>query len=308
MIRPLHTDDFYEAIRCWNDSAPFDPMTAELFRENVPEDEGYLPETGWLDEGEEGIRGLAVGVLRQNEGAVRGHIKFLAVRRGFRRRRIATELLERVEDRLRAHGAAEIRIGESAPNYHTPGVDIRYAPAVHCFEKCGYRIVGEAYNQDVILGRGEEHPDEVLPPFDVRNLERSLAEMEFTRAVDGDLGKVRKLLEEHWRAWIPEVERTFRNVPISLHIATERDRIVAFSAYDGNNVGTGTFGPMGTDPAYRSRGIGEVLLKRCLNDLHRQGHRRAIIPWVGPLGFYSETVGATISRVFARMEKRFRVE
>jgi GNAT superfamily N-acetyltransferase len=43
---------------------------------------------------------------------------------------------------------------------------------------------------------------------------------------------------------------------------------------------------MGTLEAWRGRGLGEVLLKRALAELRRQGVRRAIIGWMGPRGFY----------------------
>ena len=85
--------------------------------------------------------------------------------------------------------------------------------------------------------------------------------------------------------------------------------MLGFSAYDANNIGasatgTGWFGPMGTAAAARGRGVGAVLLKRCLADMAAQGHAVSTIPWVAPVGFYAHHVGAHISRVFYRYEKR----
>lgn len=312
MIRRLHTDDFPGAIHCWNASAPFDPLSPGLFHEKVIDDDGYRPEFGWVDEGEDGIRGFAVGAIRSQGSSIRGFVKFLAVRREYRRLGVASSLLRMLEDRLERAGVVELRPGESAPNYLTPGVDVRYAPATRFFESRGFRIIGEAVNMEVglcepIPGTSESPDRPVRSDFDTRQAEEELRSngISLRRAVNDDAEAVRLLLAGYWPAWIPEIERTFRNDPISLHLAVRRDRVIAFSGYDGNNLGTGSFGPMGTDPDFQSSGLGETLLKRCLVDLHRQGHRRAIIPWVGPVGFYTKTVGATISRVFVRMEKRY---
>ncbi|MFV1981354.1 MAG: GNAT family N-acetyltransferase, partial [Rhodothermia bacterium] len=101
-----------------------------------------------------------------------------------------------------------------------------------------------------------------------------------------------------------EISNCFSNMPVSLHLAFRDEALVAFSGYDGNNVGTGWFGPMGTAESARGAGIGGVLLKRCLADIKAQGKHEAIIPWVGPVGFYAHHVGARISRVFLRLEKQ----
>jgi hypothetical protein len=44
-------------------------------------------------------------------------------------------------------------------------------------------------------------------------------------------------------------------------------------------------------------------LRRCLRDQKAQGHGTAIIPWVGPVGFYSRYADARLARVFYRYEK-----
>lgn len=63
---------------------------------------------------------------------------------------------------------------------------------------------------------------------------------------------------------------------------------------------------MGTRPDFRKMGIGEVLLKRCLVDMREQGHKRSIIPWVGPIAFYYDAVGAKVDRIFWRFKKEVR--
>jgi GNAT superfamily N-acetyltransferase len=125
------------------------------------------------------------------------------------------------------------------------------------------------------------------------------------RASTEDRDRVGQLLKQHWPAWQGEIDVALANRPVSLHVAQPDSKtdLVAFAAYDANNRGTGWFGPMGTAPEWEGHGLGRILLLRCLEDIRQQGHPKAIIPWVGPVGFYHAAVGAQVSRVFMRMEK-----
>jgi hypothetical protein len=78
---------------------------------------------------------------------------------------------------------------------------------------------------------------------------------------------------------------------------------VAFAAHDGNNAGLGWFGPAGTLPAHRGRGLGAALLLQCLLDVAEAGHEAGVIAWIGPREFYERTVGAVDDRMFVVMEK-----
>jgi GNAT superfamily N-acetyltransferase len=55
---------------------------------------------------------------------------------------------------------------------------------------------------------------------------------------------------------------------------------------------------MGTTEKAQGKGLGELLLKRCLQDLKTAGFKEAIIPWVGPIGFYFQKCSAKVDRVF----------
>ena len=56
------------------------------------------------------------------------------------------------------------------------------------------------------------------------------------------------------------------------------------------------------DPAERRRGVGRALLARIEGAL--AGHETAQIGWVGPMPFYSSTVGARVERVFFLYRKQ----
>lgn len=274
-LRKLQPDDAAALLRLWKRSCPFDPMTLDLLREKVwgdPDFQGaYVAEP---------FDGFAMAVHRQGKSTV----KFLLVDPERRHRGLGAKLLEAAECSL---PAGPIRVCESNPNYLVPGVDVRYTAGLLFLEKRGYRKIGETYN--LLCDLNQNFPEEVREGV--------------RRAESTDRETVMAFLEKHWAGWQYEVGRMFANDPISLHLAFEGDQLLGFSGYDGNNLGTGWFGPMGTDPEKRGAGVGGILLRRCLADLKAQGHEQAIIPWVGPYGFYNKQCGAHIDRVFWRYEK-----
>ena len=189
-----------------------------------------------------------------------------------------------------------MRVAESAPNYLAPGVDKRNGDLLAFLDSQGFRPVGETVNLTVDLRSQEFTTSREVAALAADNIV-------VRRANVSDFESVWQFIRPIWPSWRGEVARALANDPCSLHLAFDRDAVVGFSAYDANNVGTGWFGPMGTDPEYRGKGIGRVLLRRCLADLREQGLAQATIPWVGPVDFYAKHVGAKVSGEFVRLEK-----
>jgi GNAT superfamily N-acetyltransferase len=220
----------------------------------------------------------------------------LAVDPNHARKGIGSRLLEAVEQVLAASGVGRIRVAESAPNYLTPGVDLRYRAALRFFDHHGYRPLAEACNMRVSLADRA---------FETAEAQRRLqdAGIEVRRATTRDRAELIRLAREFGGRWDAEVTRSLAHEPPLVHIARRGQDLLGFAASEGNNSGTGWFGPMGTTEAARGLGIGRVLLYRCLSDLAAMGFSEAIIPWVGPVAFYARHVGATIDRRFQRLEK-----
>ncbi len=296
-LRPLHDHDLANVLSLWNRSAVHDRLTPELLDEKIFDDPAYQPQLNLIAEYDQRIAGFVSGTARRDANGLIGFVKLLIVDPLYRRRGCATQLLEALESELKNQGASLMRVFDSAPNYLQPGIDPRYTELLAFFERRGYERFGETANMEVDLHRRA---------FDTGAEEAALRAQgfEIRRAIMGDRDDLFEFLRQHWAAWIPEVERALMNYPITLHLALRQDQIIAFSAYDSNNLNTGWFGPMGTDPAYRGHGLGGLLLQRCLADLKTQGHRLAIIPWVGPHGFYLHYAGAQIARVFWRYRKK----
>ena len=135
----------------------------------------------------------------------------------------------------------------------------------------------------------ESAPNYLVPGIDVRYAEGVL------------------FLESCGYACIGEARNlALQNEPVTLHLAVCEQQLLGFAAYDANNKGTGWFGPMGVRGDSRHAGIGCALLRACLGDIRKQGHRVATIPWVDAIPFYEKCAGATPSRTFLRFEKKAR--
>lgn len=294
-VRPLLPSDAEAAHALWNRSAPLDRVSPAVFHEKVWGEPAGRAVAADDEDGR--LVGIGVGVLWPAPDTVRGSVRLLAVAPEARRRGVGARLLTALEDGLRPLGAAVVRIGEAAPNYLTPGIDVRNEAGLAFAEAQGYRTIGEAVNLGVDLAADD---------WSTVEAERPLGEVgvEVHRASEADRPSLSRLLDAHWPAWQAEADRALANDPPSLHLAHRDGDVLGFAAYDANNVGTGWFGPMGTDPAARGLGVGAVLLRRCLHDLRGQGHDRATIAWAAALPFYERAAGAIVERRFRRVEKR----
>ncbi|GAB5519345.1 MAG: hypothetical protein RhofKO_15960 [Rhodothermales bacterium] len=296
-LRPFAHDDEAALLQLWEAAFVYEPASVGLLREKIWQDPGFDTDLTVAALTEEGtFAGMGMAVMRTVDGAQRGYVKLLAVAPESRREGLGRLMLRRLEDELKKHRVEEIRVAESAPNYLTPGLDVRYTPAMLLLDAEGYACTGETYNLHVDLRQD----------WDTSRNEMRLAQQGviIRRAELEDQSEMASFLAEHWPAWQAEIAVAFEQDPIALHLAVRDTEVLGFSAYDTNNIGTGWFGPMGTAPGVRGLGIGGLLLKRCLADLKAQGLAHAVIPWVGPVRFYSNSVGATIDRVFYRYAKQ----
>lgn len=295
--RVVTRGDCEELTQLWNRSARFDQLSTELLREKLWNDPDFDESLCLALEHSEQLIGFGTAVVRKREEGNVGYIKLIAIDPSYQGRGHGRQLLSVLENRLADERVAAIRPGESAPNYLTPGIDVRYTMAMLMFESSGYQRIGETHNLTATL------PDLDLET-DARLEALGSLGVELRRFAESDLASLQRLLDAQWPAWTSELAKAKLNSPPSIHLALRDGGVVGFAAYDSNNLNTGWFGPMGTDPDCRGLGIGEVLLKRCLADIRDQGHQTAIIPWVGPIKFYARHTRAQIDRVFHRYEKK----
>ena len=297
-IRQYHDNDFDEVLTLCQNTHKFDSFTKELLHEKIYEDPFFNPEIIWLAEEGNAIVGFLMGTCRMDiRGVNYGYVKLMAVQESHRRKGIARSMYELLEKELRSRKVDVMRLGDVPMNYFMPGIDPRYTPALCFAMRMGFNRFMDTSNLTVNLSFREWMDDEKIKALQLDNIEVSRAAIE-------DKDELMNFVAEEWKLWQFELEMAYKWNLIAIHIAKLNGKIKAFSAHSANNKGLPWFGPMGTHPDLRGKGVGKVLLYRCLEDLKNIGFKTAIIPWVGPIDFYSHHAGAVVERVFWRYEKK----
>jgi mycothiol synthase len=218
-----------------------------------------------------------------------GYVTLIAVRPDHQRTGLGRRLVRAMQSRLVTLGVTEIWTGGSQPNYWWPGIDSRYEAAQHLFLSEGYADVDHAFNMRVALS---EPVVAKLPVGGIATRRLTLAEFP----------DFQSWMRSSWEGmWDMEVELVLRRDPISCFVAEQNGAYVGFAAYDTNRLGS--FGPMGSTPAIRGRGVGAALLRLCLRDYFERGDRDCQISWAGPQTFYRDAVAAEPGREFTRLRK-----
>jgi len=296
-IKVFNEELLPSAAKLFRQNMLYDIMPDFLLKEKTVDDPDFDPELTLLAYNDDNtLVGFIQGIIRRRDNERLGYVKLLCIDSNERRKGIAKELYNIIEKKFIAEKINKIRVYESWPNYFMPGVDPFYTEAVCFFERMGFVKIGDTSNLEVDLINQNFMTDSEVSELQSKgfNLRRAAAD---------DKIRVLQWIRSNFPAWEIEVTRTFQNSPISIHLAEKEDNIIAFSAFEGNNTGTGWFGPMGTTEAARGMGIGGVLYKKCLNDMKAIGFTKATIPWVGPIPFYMHYSNARVKRVFWRYEK-----
>ncbi len=295
-IRELAEADLPALLDLCQRTLPWDMFTPTLLRRRVLEEPNRVPAYQLAAWDNKRLAGVILGGVRETEEGPMAWIRLVTVDPAYRRRGLASQLLEELEGRLRADGLKRLRIGNSAPNYFWPGLDVRFTSAYCFFERHGFYRIGEAVDMEVDLTARD---------WDTSAEEARLAREGYTirRLQPEDREAFSTWLREKWNPiWYYEALSSYENDPISTFVATREGQICAFASYNVTMFENG-FGPMGTEPDLRGRGIGRVLFHRCMRDMKALGHRTADICWVGPIAFYARVADAWIHRVFWWMEK-----
>jgi mycothiol synthase len=245
------------------------------------------------------VVGVVLGSISHRDASI-GHIDLIAVDPRHRRNGIGRGLVSGIEGALAGLGAGEVMIAGNPPFYAWPGVDVRYTPAICAAMALGYEQDQPGWNMTADLTDGSPALRPTVPT------EERLAKSGITirRAVADDLPDLRDFaLANFGSEWAGEITHSVGREQAGCHLAIDPDnKIMGFAAYGSSR--PSMFGPMGTAPAAQGRGIGGVLLRRCLADQRATGQRSSQIGWVGPVPFYSGAVGARIERVFFLYRKQ----
>jgi len=296
LLKPFSEDHLDQYLELFNKNMAFDSITETLLREKIIDDMDFDPELNLsLWDGNQ-LVGFLSGLIRKINGERTGYVKLMVVAKKNRRFGLGRQMYTEIEKRFHAKNATKVRIYDVPFNYFMPGIDPRYTEALSFFETMGFSRFADTSNMIVKLQDQD---------FSTSNEEESLEKegIIVSRAGYEDMQDIFSFIEEYFSLWRTEVTNAYNSLPVSLHIARLNGNLKAFSGHNGNNFGTGWFGPMGTHPDLRGKGIGGILLKRCLQDMKDWELETSIIPWVGPIRFYSYYANAKVDRVFWRYEK-----
>jgi mycothiol synthase len=289
-IAPLERSQLVEAELVLADACAFD-RASEIAEEKLFEPgptAPAIPFGAWVDNELVGVAAVSSKWLR-----------LLAVVPHARRRGAGAALLAACETHARTAGETRMRILDQPGNYLAPGVDERNTYAIAWLEKRGYQrgdtrenvLLAVRDNPRVTAARATELiAAAATKGYEVRRARAD--ETALLEAVRGEFGG----------AWPFELERALGHDPVGVHVALHDGAYCAFAAHDGNNRGLGWFGPTGTWPAHRGKGLGEAVLLACLVDVGVE-HPFCEVAWIGPRPFYDKAAGIASDRTFIALAR-----
>jgi mycothiol synthase len=234
-------------------------------------------------------------------------LRLLAVHPEARRRGVGSLLLDEARSRARGFGATRLRTCDQPGNYLAPGVDVRNQEAIAWCERRGFQRVAEYENLRVPLLDNPlvtpAHAAEMATAATERGYQIRRARRGPGRDGGDGAALVGLAKEQFAGAWAFEIERALEHDQPGVHAAFRDNRPVAFACHDGNNHGLGWFGPAGTHPEHRGKGLGQALLLPCLLDVAAAGKSHGVIAWIGPRAFYEGVAGAESDRRFVVLEQ-----
>jgi len=227
-------------------------------------------------------------------------IRVLAVAPEARRRGAGRGLLAACEAMARDAGQAVLRTLDQPGNYLAPGIDERNAETIGWLERRGWRRLAEPRLNVRINVQGNPR----VSAERAAELAEAAARRgyEVRRARPDERALIDAVAAEFGGAWPFEVERALGGDLPGVHVAMQDGAYCAFAAHDGNNRGLGWFGPTGTWPAHRGRGLGEALLMACLVDVGAR-HAQCEVAWIGPRPFYDKVARIAADRRFVVMTR-----
>jgi mycothiol synthase len=224
------------------------------------------------------------------------HVRLLAVAPDARGRGVGSALLAHAEAALRGAGVTTARVVGQPGNFLAPGVDERDADTVAWLERrdwiaSAHRNVNLLVDTAIDAARAEAARARIAAAgYTVRRGTATDAAIVAPAAGAGFGG-----------SWPFEIARA-AEPPSTLFVAHHGDQLAGFAVHDGNNRGLGWFGPAGTWPAHRGRGLGEVLLHACLEDIAAD-HAVCEVAWIGPRTFYERACRVAGERRFVPLSK-----
>lgn len=281
-VRPYRGKDEASLLAAWQAALPIDAITAQRFRTQVLLDANFKPEHLLVAEEDGAVRGFVLGVARQvpffdlGLQPQQAWITAFGVHPQHQRRGIGTRLFDLLEEGLRAERRRLIGISPYVPNYVNPGVDAdAYPAALDFLQARGYSVI--------------DHPAAMHMPLSAYRVPAETAALQAELEAQGctfhalqpaDLTDLLPFISRHfgweWRRHAQEylVEWLNGSDEVTVWVARCGTEVVGYCQMRRER-----FGPFGVNPVLRGRGIGQVLLCRCLAEQRSKGFHSAWFLW-----------------------------
>ncbi|MHB1001733.1 MAG: GNAT family N-acetyltransferase [Armatimonadota bacterium] len=279
-VRTEHIDGVIDLLRS---QLPAEGISPTVFREKVLFDPNFHADGAFIAVTDGRVVGFMFGVVRRcpledaAPDADRGWITLMAVDAAHQRQGIGGELLRCTIDFFRGQGVRSVWVSPYAPNYFTPGVDeSAYPGAIEFLRKHGFQTAYRPLSmesdlrQSVVPEWVQEKADRLtedgvrMEPFKPEHI---IPLTDFLR--DEFPGDWQRLLRES----MLRIARG-ESEPDHIFTAMDGDRCLGFCRHEGER-----FGPFGVARSERGRGIGAVLLFKCLQSMRSKEMERAWFMW-----------------------------
>ena len=307
-IRPYKGADENALIALWNQSMNLDTISPGVFRSKVLLDLNFDPKGLLVCQAGDRLLGFVLSIRRQvplfTQGMEPdlGWITAFGVLPEFRRQGIGTRLFEAALGWLRQSGCKKVLVSPYTPNYFIPGVDVHgYPEALDFLVQLGWTTLYQPISMQANLNGF------LLPPG-IREVERKLLQEGISvRPVESrDIPDLFGFIQRHFGwDWV-RFAQEYLSVLFGNHgedivfwIATQADDVLGYCQMRGER-----FGPFGVRPDMRSKGIGRVLLFRCLEAITSRGMHCAWFLWTSEdAARLYQLAGFEKARQFAVLEK-----
>ncbi|MEM0272688.1 MAG: GNAT family N-acetyltransferase [Thermoprotei archaeon] len=310
-IRHYRSGDEEGIVECWNRTLKCDPVSIDVFERKVLLDPNFEPNGAIVALSEGKIVGYAQCLIRHYpylyDGLEqdKGWVSVLACDNNAILRAMLTE----ADRYFKANNRSEVWFSSYTPNYFWPGVDKKCYPSVYgALREAGYRDVYDALAMDADLWPDFTRPEGVDELED--KLKAEGYDVHEMRA--RDIVPLLNFLKNNFAAdWYRHfIELCQRGVPRDqVVVATFGEEVVGYAQFWGNEgyewVYAGEhFGPFGVKESLRGKGIGTVILSRCLTNMKKKGIHRAFFLWTDERAArLYEKFGFKVTRRFTVMKK-----
>ncbi len=304
-VRGYKSSDERQLLAVWNVSLPYDPIDQRTFHRKVLIDPNFEPDWLLVAEVDGKIVGLCLCLIRRmpmekvGMELERGWITAFAVHPEWRHKGIGTALIERAMELFSDANRSEILISPYTPNYFVPGVDERnYAVGLDFLLKRGFEIIARPISMDanIVLfdyGSYAEREQKLRGQgIEVRNLQPH------------EIPDLMAFLKAHMPSdWVRHARELLLDITKGLGdydqfvVAWHKGEIVGYCQFEGEH-----FGPYGVRSDMQGRGIGTVLMAKCLETMRRKGHHNAWVLWTS-----EETAQKVYNRFGFKETRRFAV-